>query len=233
MNWFPTSDGVVLPSDPVGALARGRFRRVPTIVGLNRDEGRLFVALAFNLMGHALIADEWPAAGDHYFGPTFGPQVRAQYPLASYPDPGAAFGQAIGDAILACPVVTAARTMAKHTRVYAYEFVHEPDPFILGAPGIDLGAFHSAELPYVFAGPVQSSGAFTFTSDEERLVDIVTGAWTRLAARGRPAGKGLRWPRLGKSGKYLALDTAPTVVRDVKQDVCAFWEQLGWTLGAQ
>jgi hypothetical protein len=31
----------------------------------------------------------------------------------------------------------------------------------------------------------------------------------------------------------VVLDTTPTVARDVKQDVCAFWKQLGWTLTPQ
>jgi len=232
-NWLPTSDGVVLPADPVGALRRGRFHRVPMIVGANRDEGRLFVGLAFNAMGHALAADRWAAEVDAYFGPTAGPQVRARYPLESYPDPGAAFGQAIGDAILRCPSVESARMIARHVPVYEYQYDHAPNPFILPMPGIDLGAFHSAELPYVFAGPVLSSGNIVFTPAEDQLVDDVTGAWTRLAAHGRPGGAGLRWPRVTRSSrKYLSLDTLLGVRRHATGDVCEFWATLGWSLGA-
>jgi para-nitrobenzyl esterase len=230
VNWIPTADGVVLPADPLGALRRGRVQRVPVIVGATRDEGRLFVGMAFNLMGHPIAADQWAGEVDGYFGATAGPQVRAQYPLASYPDPGAAFGQAIGDAILACPAVESARLLARHVPVYLYEYDHEPNPFVLPMSGIDLGAFHSADLPYVFAGPVASSGRITFTPAEEQLANVVTGAWTRFAARGHPGGAGLRWPRLTRAGRYLSLDTPSALRRHMKRDVCAFWAELGWSL---
>jgi para-nitrobenzyl esterase len=157
--------------------------------------------------------------------------VRAQYPLAAYPDAGAAFGQAVGDAILACPALRGAQALARHTRVYAYEFAHAPNPFVLPMPGIDLGAFHSAELPYVFAGPVQSSGAITFSPDEERLVEAVTSAWTRFAASGRP---GAGWPRWTKrSAKHLVLDTPVSLGQRLKERECAFWDDLGWQPGGR
>lgn len=231
VNWLPTMDGVVLPADLPGAFARGRFNRVPMILGENRDEGRLFAAMAFNAQGTQITAGSWADVVDGYFGPTVGPLVRARYPLADYPDPGAAFGQAIGDVTLACPVVRFAETIAKHVPVYVYEFVHEPNPFVLPTPGITLGAFHSAELPYVFAGPVQSSGPFTFTPDEARMVEQVTTAWTRFARRGRPGGG---WPRFArKGGRYLELDPSPRVLRHPKADVCRFWDDTGWSLAAQ
>jgi Carboxylesterase family len=79
---------------------------------------------------------------------------------------------------------------------------------------------------------VQSSGPFAFTADEERLVQIVTIAWARFARRGKPGDAGLAWPRLRHSGRYVELDPSPRVLRNVKQDVCEFWKETGWTLAA-
>jgi para-nitrobenzyl esterase len=235
VNWIPTADGVVLPEDVVGAIERGRFRRVPIMVGANRDEGRLFVGIAFNVrLGsttpHPITADEWPARVDAYFGPTVGPQVRLRYPLANYPDPGAAFGQAIGDAVLACPVIEGAKVLARHTKVFLYHYEHEPNPFVLPMEGIALGAFHAAELPYVFGGSVQSSGGIVFTEAEQRLSELMMDAWARFAARGRPGSAALAWPRLDRRARHRVFDTPPALGQDLKRDVCGFWSESGWTL---
>jgi para-nitrobenzyl esterase len=231
-NWDPVADGVVLPSDPIRAFDAGDFHRVPMIVGANRDEGRLFTGLAYNAMGHPLPASQWAGAVDHYFGPRVGPLVRAEYPLSRYPDPGAAFGQAIGDAILACPAVNSATVASRFVPVYEYEYDHTPNPFVLPMPGIDLGAFHSAELPYVFGGPVSSSGPIVFSPAEQKLSDTVSGAWARFAATGSPDGAGLDWPQLsGASGRYLSLDTPVALHSSMKAATCGFWQRAHWSLG--
>jgi len=230
-QWGPVADGVTVPTDAAARLASGRFHRVPVIVGVNRDEGRLFVALHQLELGSPLTAAQWAPAVDAYFGPTVGPKVRAHYPLADYPDAGAALGQAIGDAVLACPAVRSAQVLARTVPVYEYEFTHVPNPFILPTTGIDLGAFHSAELPYVFQGPTQSSGNFAFTPAEEHLAATVSSAWARFAATGSPSGGGLVWPRLTTpTGPYLVLDTPTSVATGLKASQCAFWASTGWNV---
>ena len=160
-----------------------------------------------------------------------GAEVQREYPLSDYPDAGAALGQAIGDAVLACPAVASAALLQRWVPVYEYEFTHTPDPFILATPGIDLGAFHSSELPYVFQGPVESSGDLTFTPSERQLADTVSGAWARFAATGDPSGDGLTWPRLtSPSGTYLVLDTPTSVAHAMKADRCGFWSRSGWSV---
>ncbi len=123
------------------------------------------------------------------------------------------------------------RPVARWVPVYEYEFDHTPNPFILAMPGIDLGAFHAAELPYVFGAPTESSGNFTFTPAEQHLSDTVAGAWARFAATGSPSGGGLTWPRLTTpSGAYLVLDTPTSVATGMKADPCRFWARTGWTV---
>ena len=230
-QWGPVADGVTVPADAVHLLATGRFHRVPVVVGANRDEGRLFVGLHQLELGAPLTAAQWAPAVDAYFGSTVGSKVEQEYPLADYPDAGAALGQAIGDAVLACPAVQSASLLRRWVPVHEYEFDHTPNPFILPTPGIDLGAFHSAELPYVFEGPVESSGNLTFTPAERRLAATVSGAWTRFAVTGSPSGDGLRWPALtSPTGSYLSLDTPTSVATGMKAAPCGFWESTGWTV---
>ena len=229
-NWGPVADGVVLPTDPVAAIEAGKFDHVPLIVGANRDEGRLFVALAYNVAGSNLTASSWASTVDGYFGPVVGAAVQREYPLADYPDAGAAFGQAIGDALLACPSVQSASVLSRYVPVYEYEYDQTQNVFVLPSPGITLGAFHSSELPYVFDGPVESSGLLTFTAAQQHLATTMSSAWTRFAATGDPAGSGLNWPRLGQSGSYLSFNIPVAVDSGMKSGVCAFWSSSGWSV---
>ncbi|MGR4869857.1 carboxylesterase/lipase family protein [Variovorax sp. LARHSF232] len=41
----PIPDGTVIPTDPIAAIGAGRYQKVPTVVGVTRDEGKLFAAL--------------------------------------------------------------------------------------------------------------------------------------------------------------------------------------------
>ncbi len=227
VRWLPTRDGVVVPRDPEARFREGRFRRVPMIIGANKDEGRLFVGLAFNLPGNPITPETWATEVDRYFGTRVGAEVRRRYPLERYPDAGAAFGQAVGDSVLACPAIESASLMAKHTPVYLYEYGHTPNPFAAPTPGIDLGAFHTSELPYVFNSPSATSGPINFTMSEQALAETVKNAWTSFAATGMPGAEGIRWPRLtSDSTRFLVLDTPPRLDSDLKRDQCAFWEQL-------
>lgn len=229
-SWGPVADGVTVPYNAQADLAAGRFHHVPVIVGANSDEGRLFVGLWRDEVGSPLTAAQWPGAVTSYFGPTVGAKVMAAYPLSAYPDPGAALGQAVGDAVLACPAVASAALLARYVPVYEYEYEHAPNPFVLPMTGIVLGASHSMELPYVFQGPVESSGNFTFTPAESTLADQVSGAWSRFAVTGSPSGSGLSWPRLvGKGGSYEVFDTPTSVATNMKAHECAFWASTGWT----
>jgi para-nitrobenzyl esterase len=198
---------------------------VPMIIGANRDEGRLFAALDFNAAGQPISADQYPATVARLFGDDRAAAVTAQYPLDQYPDPGAAIGQALGDVGLFCPSIRSADLIAPHTNVFVYEYDHVPNPFVLPTPGIDMGAFHSAELPYVFAGPVLSSGAITFTPPEQDLSDRIVTAWTTFARTGDPGTATTPWPRYAPAAEsYLALDTPPTVrTGKPRADPCAFW----------
>jgi para-nitrobenzyl esterase len=230
-QWGPVADGVTVPDNVPRLLATGQFHRVPVIVGANRDEGRLFVGLHQLEIGSPLTAAQWAASVTAYFGPAVGARVMRQYPLSAYPDAGAALGQAVGDAVLACPAVASATALARWVPVYEYEFDHVPNPFVLAMPGIDLGAFHAAELPYVFGAPTQSSGNFSFTPAEQQLSDTVAASWARFAGTGSPSGGGLTWPRLtSSSGSYLVLDTPTASARAMKATLCGFWASTGWTV---
>jgi|HubBroStandDraft_1064217.scaffolds.fasta_scaffold00104_49 para-nitrobenzyl esterase len=62
--FFPNVDGDFIPQQPILALALGEYNHVPIMEGTNHDEGRLFVALGFDLnpaVGTITSADYAPA----------------------------------------------------------------------------------------------------------------------------------------------------------------------------
>ncbi len=230
-SWGPVADGATLPANPTAALVAGHFHHVPLIVGANLNEGTLFVALAYNAVGRSITDAQWASAVDQFFGTSVGAKVRHEYPLSDYPDAGAALGQAVGDAVLACPAVASAGILQKYVPVYEYEYDQVPNPFVLPTPGIDLGAFHAAELPYVFDGPTESSGTIAFTPAQQKLATQVSSAWARFAATGNPAGGGISWPRLtSPTGSYLSLNTPLATKTAMMQHKCQFWASTTWSV---
>ena len=105
--------------------------------------------------------------------------VRAN--IAAYGgDPGQVtiFGESAGGISVCAQLVSPASAGPVRAGHHRERAVHAAGPATgrRRGPGDRLGAFHSAELPYVFQGPAQSSGNFAFTPAERQLAATVSGA---------------------------------------------------------
>ena len=218
--WWPIVDGAVLEGDFRTEIERGAFANVPTIVGWNADEGTLFVMLAeqagqvadeaaYDEVVRAIAARAGVAADD----------VFAQYPLSDYPDPGAASAAVIGHATLACPSRRAALLLEAagvETRVYQFTY---PDAGFQLPTERELGAFHSAEIQYVFGHP-STIGRRSFTGDDRALYEAMSLRWTDFA-RGAPSPD---WPRFGADETHLRLDREIATGSAADAEMCALWD---------
>jgi para-nitrobenzyl esterase len=196
---------------------------VPFIAGANGDEGTLFPRP--ELFGGVAVASdaEYQAALERAFGTTKAALVLAEYPSSAFPTPNDAIIEVTGDAFFVCPARRFARqVVVAGGTVYLYSFEHAPaQPLIAG-----LGAFHSAELPFVFGN---DSGLAVTQASEKPLVDLVQGYWTRFAKTSDPnGGAAATWPQFTESGdQSLALDLpASTTVTGLKKAKCDFWDGL-------
>jgi para-nitrobenzyl esterase len=221
-RWQPTFDGVVFPQQMDAAFTSGSFNRVPVLIGSNRDEGTLFVSNARDGVGMPVTAGEYPTLlRDFLPGDAQVTQAMTFYPLASYPTPGAALSAAFGDGFLACPTIGTAHRLAAYTPTYLYQFEYPDAPFPLPT-SIMLGAYHSAEVQYVFgkrAGP-----GSPFSPVEENLSSTMMGYWTRFAATADPNGAGaVAWPALDAGNRHLVLDADVVAATGAKQAACDFW----------
>lgn len=198
----PYVDGVVLPQAPLEAIQSGNFNRVPVMVGATLDEGRLFISLAYNLArGTPLTEQEYQDAVRQTAGNDTAAQLLTSvYSSASYGSPSLAFSALFGDNTFACPAQRAARAFSRYTPTYAYEFADRTVPPIIADPFMEWGAYHAAELGYLFqtdAVTLPPSPPISGRTPEQlELADSMLQYWARFAATGNPNGKGnVLWPR--------------------------------------
>jgi para-nitrobenzyl esterase len=228
-NHWPNVDEAVVPGQFLERVAAGQYARVPVIAGWNRDEGTLFVALA-ERAGTVVDEAEYVRMTDLIAARAGldGIEVRAAYPLADHADPGAALAAALGHQALACPSRRAALALAgagSPTRVYYFTY---PDAgFQLGSDR-PLGAFHSAEIQFVFGRPARL-GMRAFEGDELTLHRAMSGYWARFVRSLDPGGEGaVPWPAFDATAeRHLRLDRVVAAGEAADRDACAFWERAG------
>ena len=216
--WTPSVGDSVLPSDPQTAFSKGMFHRVPVVVGANKDEGTAFVALGVKLDTEAEIR----AALASLFNAATVDRVIAHYGSAPIgPDTGL---RILGDSFV-CDARRLARwTSAASVPTFYYHFTRE---FAYLLP--NLGAFHGAELPYLFHTPLEF---VTIKPNEEAFSAQLQGYWARFAATGDPNGKTptagvTAWPVYDRSSdRSLRLDLTTQVDTGLRRTDCDFWDSL-------
>jgi para-nitrobenzyl esterase len=190
---FPFVDGTILARTPTAAFTSGQFNQVPVISGGNHDEWRIFVDDQYDAAGHPLVTEtDYENATNALFTPALGPILFTSiYPLAAYPSPGVALGTSGTDGIFACPERNSVRLLSQHVPTFAYEFNDENAPALFEFHGsFPLGAYHSAELQYLFDLNQRFAGFNPFTPGQQQLSNAMVSYWTTFAANGDPNSAG-------------------------------------------
>lgn len=197
----PIVDGWVVPDDPCALYAEGRIHRVPTIIGVNADEGTMFTQMDPDRFE---TAEKYRAFLTEKFGDEAG-AIFDEYPAATDAAALDAIARLSTDQRMALPARTHARLLSKAgIPNWSYFFTHVP-PW---RGGRVMGAHHGAEIPYIFGSGVKCGQFGSYPNAEEQaLSDTMIGYWTNFAAKGDPNGPGLpHWPGFeAKSGPYLEL----------------------------
>ena len=211
----PVVDGAVLPVAPWAALAAGSARDIDLIAGHNRDEFRLFLAMA-GLLGP--IPAEQVAATLRLFGP--GPEPEAAY-RAAYPEAAdeRLFELVQSDWLFRMPSLHLAQAQIDGGgRAYVYELT-------LRAPGSGgvLGACHGLDVPLtfgVYAGFGEALIGPEPTPEVEAASAAVRVAWAKFAATGDPG-----W-RAYDSGQRLVgiLDAQPVAAPYPEETSRRLWQ---------
>ena len=238
----PTLDGVEL-SEPLSELSRSKdalSKGVALLAGANLDEGTEFMADAPPLACDATDS-EFLAWSTQFYGPKLGPLVPMLYTNLEMPAPlcldqrhpgtntsvqwqGAM--RSAGDSTMLCPTrEMLAASSAWGNDVFWYFFIATPIRSVNMEDMAYWGAFHGAEVPFVFGDQ------FELSSDGERALSRAMGCfWTNFASTGNPnqgpgdCAKHLglpHWPTLGEKGAAVIFsNTSLTVRQNLKQAIC-------------
>jgi para-nitrobenzyl esterase len=222
-SFWAVTDGVVIPSEPLSLFASGKVNKVPVIVGSNANEGKLFLfqspptdAASYLSFANGIAAGQ-------------GAAVVAQYPVSSY---GGSYLDAadavMTDGIFRCPARRVARGLvAAGVPTFRYEFVHDLE----NPPIPNLGAFHGAELAFIFGNPF--AGTFSIAPDEQPLQTLMRSYWSAMAKSGAPTASGApAWPAYDLGNEAVVVfDTTTTIAATsdagAASTLCDFWDQLG------
>ena len=249
-SWGPVLDGAFFTEQPTDSFASGNFNRVPTIVGFTKDEARLFVWLGEIEESSPLVVTEenYEAHIARLVGGdmSLAAQAATEYPLGDFSAPIVAFAEVATDVIFRCPGKQEVSKISEHVPAYLYQFEYPNGRSqlelaiqfnILDAelPSYGLGAFHGADMPYVFGySPILgfdlSDGLELILNEwnadtaDERLWLNMLGYFARFAATGDPnLDASVPWPRYdAESDEHLIFDD-PIGTASNAADKCRFW----------
>ena len=227
-GWTAVAGDTVLPLSPAEAFATGRFHHVPVLNGNNLDEGRLF-SLLYRLVGELYTEESYQAAVMRLLGAAAPAALQAYGGEQSIP---LRFAALVTDGFFACPALRLDRLLSRQLPVHAYEFADTAAPSRLPAlPFLPpLGAYHAAEVAYVFQTAWVLADPASFEPAQRVLSDQMQQAWGRFAHGQAPAAAGLPgWPGF-TPGAERVMFLAPEGSR-LRDDLaaahrCQFWDSL-------
>jgi para-nitrobenzyl esterase len=213
----PVADGWALRDHAGRVFADGRQADVPLLIGSNADEWANLGRYAAELTSEGYLGwlrSRWGAQADRaariYRAPASGsvePAVRRWQT----------------DVWFACPARFVARGMeAVTSEAYLYQFTRR----LPGAAGERMGAFHGAEVAYVFDNLAAESW-LPRGGEDQRLADALVEYWVEFARSGRPAVEGLpEWPAYRRSEDgYLELGDEIVARTGLHAEACGLWEE--------
>ena len=219
----PVTGTTVLPVDPITGFTEGRAARVPVLIGGNRDEFTLFVAMQY-LRGQEYTSAQYPDLLKDTFGPN-AVAVEAHYPLDRYASVPLAYSAAVTDGIFACAADRMADALSRTEPVYAYEFNDRdaPTPDTLRQLPFPVGASHSLELHYLF----DIGNAPPLNPAQLALSDQMIDYWSQFVTSGSPQAPGQpEWPQFdAATGNRMSLqpDGSRVFTTFEQEHQCAFW----------
>jgi para-nitrobenzyl esterase len=197
----PDIDGYFLPESVAAIFAAGKQNDVALIAGWNRDEASFEIAFAKQKPN----AESFKAAAQKDFGDKadeflkFYPADTDEHALRSAID-------FAGDKFIALSTWDWIEAAGKTGKQPIYRYRFDMAPFSKNPNAPRLGAYHSAEIEYVF-GQLDSKTDVTWRESDRQISAMMQKYWSNFAKQGNPNGPGLQnWP------PYTSADGWPVMI---------------------
>lgn len=222
ITWTPVVDGVTLVDTPEIAMRSGAGKNIRMLVGSNTNEGSTFVAALDYGSGRVPTESSYHAFLETLFGNRAG-TILEQYPASKYPSPGDTEGAVMTDSQFACPSLWTVEA-ASHGGtggVWQYQFAEAPIP----ANSVIAGAFHGADVPYIFSGMLGIP--IPWTGPSLNFAHQLQSQWATFAHSGSPNAEGLPfWPEWNPQSTPVlqtSVSSSLTNTNFAAEHKCEFW----------
>jgi para-nitrobenzyl esterase len=230
LAWQPSVDGDLIPEQPLAAIAQGLSGDVPTLVGSNRDEWKLFMTgdRAGRDLDEAGLAERIRRALPAKNGEG---EAVADAAIEAYQRVGGPRGRRPSerwtafqsDRVFHYPATRVADLQSRH-QPKTWSYLFEWTPALVGGR---IGACHGVELPFVF-GSIRAPfmrATLGASSSAQRLCDKVQDAWLAFARSGSPEHTALpAWPAYSEERRRtMALASSCKLREDPHASGRSFW----------
>jgi len=197
---WPNFDGYVLVGDQYKLYEAGRFNDVPVLIGINSDEGALFVR---STTASAYQTNVRTGYGD------YADKILAAYPAGSEAEALRSARDLARDSTFGWHTWAWAQLQSRtgQGKVFVYYFKHRP-PYPDLPELKDWGAAHGGEIAYVFGN---FGSNMMPTAADRALSNAMSSYWTNFAKTGDPNGPNLAaWPAYSNAkAEAMYLDDPP------------------------
>jgi para-nitrobenzyl esterase len=212
VHYRPIVDDYVLPAPSGDLLAEGDAAHLPLVNGTAADEGSIYArALALTTVDayEAWVADRWPDDVD---------ALLALYPAATDDEVLPELSRLITHWLYTCPARRIATDASSYAPVWRYQFEHVS----WDAARRGVGAYHGAELPYVFHY-FKDDASHMWSADDAALSAALIADWSRFAATGDAS----PWPAYDPGvDPYEVLDWPRSAGDDLESEACDTWDAI-------
>jgi len=207
-------DGKTIPAQTISLFKSGNYNRVPLLVGYNRDEATVFALVP----GRGVASNQQQfEAGLDKFMPALKEDFLDVYPPQRGENERQPYLDFWRDMVFGWNMQTWARMNEQGgSRSWMYFFTHQPAT----AVGEKLGAYHAAEIAYVFGNRLPN------TKDDTDLSELMQYYWVNFATYGTPNGPDAEiWPHFGKRGRYMKMGLPEVLGQRLNADAMAVWDR--------
>ncbi|WP_249644192.1 carboxylesterase/lipase family protein [Nocardia sputi] len=218
VTWTPVRDDVVVTTPPENALADGAVRDIPLVVGSNADEGATFLALLDYARATVPDSADYVSWAQELFTGN-ADRVLQRYPVSAFATAAEAKQHVITDGFFACPALFTTQAARRGgARVWQYQF----NDALVGRNPLLPGAFHGAEVPYVFSGLLGVPIPLPPAAD--RLSRQMQQSWAQFAHTGNPETQAFTpWPSTSDTTLELGSDNITVADSFAHQHHCDLW----------